>query len=487
MEILRSLNLEDEVKQAGEALKKSRYMLFVESLAGREERRIADDDLMMQGDALAKYTPCTWVQCAQNVLENLLAERAIASGAEFAFGTRLTSLTQDENRVLCTVSLPDGGADTIEAKYLIACDGARSTVRQQLGIELDGRAAIEHFVNIYFEADLKSLVEGRWFGICFVENSDLQGLFLPVDNDRRWLLNVQYDADKETADSFTIERCTNLVQAAIGDPTIPLKVLSALPWVASSRAAPRLRSGRVFLAGDAGHILPPAGGFGLNLAVQDAHNLAWKLAGVLRSSLDAAALDSYEAERLPAAACVARYSEDEIDADQPWKHGDDGGQDGSPSPGDRVGGERGGDDDDLGEQGGEHGGGMHPWEQSLEQQLEAVIGFRYRSALTSESYAPEGLALDAAPGTRFPHVFMREGVSTLDCLPHEFCLCVPENNLTDRATGQLAPVTFPQDIWKRIIGQHNPEAILVRPDGIVAASGSVDEVVGFYNGLAPKA
>lgn len=93
MEILRSLGLESEVKLAGQALAKSKYMLFVESLAGKEERRIPDDDLMMKGEALAQYTPCTWVQCAQNTLERLLAEKAEAAGAELAFNTGLRSFS----------------------------------------------------------------------------------------------------------------------------------------------------------------------------------------------------------------------------------------------------------------------------------------------------------------------------------------------------------------------------------------------------------
>lgn len=451
MEILRSLGLERAVLEAGAGLEKSRNMLFVETLAGREVRRIPDDDLMMQGEALGRYTPCLWTQCAQDALEGLLFREAAAAGAEIRFQSELTGFEQDGGGVSYrSRDLRTGKEEAGRAAYLLACDGANSFVRRSLGIPLAGRAAMEHFVNIYFRADLRRLVEGRWFGICFVENPQVEGLFLPVDNEERWLLNVGYDPGKSAADQFTADYCRSLVRAAAGVEGLEVEVLSVLPWVASALVAPKMREGRVFLLGDAAHVMPPAGAFGLNTAVQEAHNLAWKIAWVLKGRAAEGLLNSYEAERLPVARTAVGYSEQEMDAPEPWQHGGEGGEGEAE--------------------------GRGPWESTLEDQLKAVIGFEYASDAVVRSGGAGLVSLDfrCQPGTRFPHAWLADGRSTLDLLPEGSFAVVTAQRGT--AVDSVPVVTVPEEVWAGIT-EPGVGAVLVRPDGVVAATGATVEDV----------
>lgn len=232
------MGLEAPIRQAGLTLEKGRYMLFVESLAGKEIRRVPDAELGMQGDALAKITPCTWCQCAQDELEPILANAAKAYGATLLFNTELISFSQDESSVNLLVK--DRGTEEqwqLQAEYLLGADGAKSPVREALHIPFTGRGTLEHFVNIYFRADLSRLVADRWFGICFVENPEFEGIFLAVNNSDRWLLNVQ-DAvyGHQTPDSY-LGRAVDCIRKAVGRADLQPEVISILPWEAAGRVA----------------------------------------------------------------------------------------------------------------------------------------------------------------------------------------------------------------------------------------------------------
>jgi putative polyketide hydroxylase len=163
MEIYRSLGLEEPIGAAGAALAKSRYMLFVDTLAGEEIRRVPDDDLMPVGEDLARVTPCAWRQCAQDDLEPILVEAARGHGADPRFGVELVALEQDGDGITATLRERDTGKErTVRADYLIAADGARSPIRAALSVQETGAGTLGHYVNIYFRADLSELVRDRW-------------------------------------------------------------------------------------------------------------------------------------------------------------------------------------------------------------------------------------------------------------------------------------------------------------------------------------
>ncbi len=502
MELFRSGGLGNQIKMAGAALAKSRYMLFVESLAGKEIRRVPDDDLTAGGELLARYSPEDNCQCAQNELEQILLQAARSNGAEIRFNTRLLSFEQDATGVKATLRDETNGREySITSQYLIAADGSQSVVRQKLGIEMQGlnKAATEgsggplgHFINIYFKLDLTALVENRWFGICFVENPQIDGLFLPVNNSDRWLLNVRYSPSKgDLPEDFTVERCRALISSAVGLTDLKPEILSILPWEGTARVAEKFQVGRVFLAGDAAHLMPPSGGFGLNTGVQDVHNLAWKMASVLNGQAKPDLLATYGPEREPVARTVVERAVMELEAASPDT------LIAPPGTSDEIEVDGPGSEPQWGGLDSE----FDPQELFL-YQLAAVLGNRYNSAAIIEqqdSKTSENGLLDLSgrPGTRAPHLWLRkpgnnENISTLDLFEQKYVLLLDSKATTWREAfneiitrtgiklelfliGEADKVDIKEpDLidsdrsWPEKYGVTEGGAVLVRPDGFVA-------------------
>ena len=166
---------------------------------------------------------------------------------------------------------------------MIAADGAQSRVRDALGIAMQGEKDVYDSVNVLLEADLRPWTQDRPAALYFIENEELRATFLTINAHDRWgFLVNSLKAHGHKPEDFTPECSADLVRRAVGKPDLPVKVLGVAPWVASAQVAERYRDGRIFLAGDAAHEMPPTGGFGMNTGVQDVQNLCWKLAAVLQ-------------------------------------------------------------------------------------------------------------------------------------------------------------------------------------------------------------
>lgn len=164
-------------------------------------------------------------------------------------------------------------------------------------------------MNILLEADLSELVRGREFSMCLIERPEVRGLFTSIDNHECWAFHLSYDPSKgEGVEDFPTERCRDLVKIAIGLPNVEVKIKSILPWEPTVRVEEKFQHGRVFLAGDAAHQMPPWGGQGATTGIADVHNLAWKLAAVLHGQATTSLLATYDAERLPIRRLVAEQS-----------------------------------------------------------------------------------------------------------------------------------------------------------------------------------
>jgi putative polyketide hydroxylase len=241
-----------------------------------------------------EYSPCTGAAMAQDRLEPILRDRAIELGADIRFSTELTGFDQDGGGVTARLRTRDGEEYEIRAGYLIAADGSRSPVREALGIGRSGQGLLAVQRSVLFRAPLQQYLEQ---GVSQFE-IDQPGFraFLTTYQDGRWVLMLSDDAER---DEDTLKE---LVAQAIGRSDLPIELITTGRWELSALIADRFSSGRVFLAGDAAHTLPPnRGGYGANTGIDDAHNLAWKLAAVVSGESAPALLDTYDAERRPIA------------------------------------------------------------------------------------------------------------------------------------------------------------------------------------------
>jgi 2-polyprenyl-6-methoxyphenol hydroxylase-like FAD-dependent oxidoreductase len=298
LELFRVWGLEVAVRAAASDLDRAVDVVWAPALVAPETRRAPYGGA---GERLQADSPTTSVGCAQDRLEQVLLEVARSFGmGEVRFGQELVGLEQDGDRVTATVvDRATGTESVIRARWAIAADGAESTVRAMLGIRMDGPGALFHRLGIYFRADLREIAAQRPAILYLVSPPEGSGVLAPVNLADLWLYMAPHDPD-----DLSEERCVQLVRGAVGIPDLTVEVLSALPWSGASAVAERFRDGRVFLAGDAAHLIPPTGGQALNVGIQDVHNLAWKLAGHLSGWTGAALLETYEVERRSVALAV---------------------------------------------------------------------------------------------------------------------------------------------------------------------------------------
>ena len=299
MEIFGQYGVEPAVQEAALPPDETRLLIWAESLAGREiERRV----MAASTDQTLALSPSHQCFCAQDDLEPVLRRYAEGLGpGTLRFSTELVALEQSPDGVAARlVDRRDGAEQVIRARYVVAADGADSGVRRALGIGMTGREAAYQSVNILLRADLRPWTADRPAALYFIQSPRMQATFLTINARDRWGFLVN-DLDRyglHGAD-FTPELAVQFVREAVGAPDLPVEILGIQPWTASAQVADQFCVGRIFLAGDAAHCLPPTGGFGMNTGIQDVHNLAWKLAGVLDGWAGPTLLETYQAERLP--------------------------------------------------------------------------------------------------------------------------------------------------------------------------------------------
>ncbi len=263
-----------------------------------------------QDDDVLALTPTPLRNLSQHRFEPILLDALAGAGAPAPrFGQRWESARADADGVTSTVTdLASDRAYQIRSRYVVAADGAGSRVRTALGITPIGPERLMTFVMIHFAADLRALVRdcpGVLYWIC---DPDCSGTFVAHDLDRDWVFMHAWDPARESVEAYDARRCESLLRRAIAAPEVALAIQSISTWEMSCQVAERYSAGRIFLAGDAAHRFPPTGGLGLNTGVQDAHNLAWKLAAVLDGAAPPALLDTYERERRPVAEFNAEQS-----------------------------------------------------------------------------------------------------------------------------------------------------------------------------------
>lgn len=245
--------------------------------------------------------PSMWMLLQPRALA-ILHARLQELGGRVEFGTRLMSFTQDADSVTASLQHADGRQETLRTRYLAGCDGARGVVRAGIGVEFASETIDPHPM-ITADVVVEGLERTHWH---MWDNAKGGALWLgPLVQTNAFQLYAKFE-DAEPDLSF--EALRQLIHDRTGRPELNLtEVLYASHFGSRAGLAKSFRVGRAFLVGDAAHVHPPAGGQGMNTAVQDAYNLGWKLGHVLRHGAPAALLDSYEAERLPVAAHLLEF------------------------------------------------------------------------------------------------------------------------------------------------------------------------------------
>ncbi len=303
MEIFRSVGVEQIVTRASEEqFVQDGAIMAVDTLAGKEIATY----IANLNEGVRDASPCLRVFISQSLLEPLLQKRAQELGAELRFATELVSFEQDKDGVTAVIRSRDSGdPQTVRAQYMIAADGAHSPIREQLGIPMRGRGVFSNSITIYFRADVRPLLRGRNLSVIYVLNPTLRGFFRFEKPFTSGFLAVNAigDPQQPTTDlrNLSPEQHLELVYAALGTRDVPVTIDNVMHWQACADVAERFQGGRIFLAGDSAHVMPPNGGFGGNTGIQDAQNLAWKFAEVLRGEELPAMLQTYDAERRPIA------------------------------------------------------------------------------------------------------------------------------------------------------------------------------------------
>jgi len=259
-------------------------------------------------------SPAEPVMSSQELIEAILLDAVYASGmVDVRFATEATKLLRgsgphDDSVTLEVRSRGAGASETLSGRALVAADGAASTIRGELGIEMEGAKELLHLVNCYFRADIESHLGERRGVLFFVSNEQASGVLQPLDAAGRWLCQISVPAEEWSPDAFTRERARAWICAAVGVEGLEPVVLSLGFWKLNATVAQRFVQGRVLLCGDAAHQFPPTGGLGVNTGLQGMHNAMWKLAWYVRGLAGWSLVETYEIERRGVAQRITRQS-----------------------------------------------------------------------------------------------------------------------------------------------------------------------------------
>jgi len=452
LEMFRLLGIEDRVRErSAKDFVPEGAIIAMDSVSGRKLADIIGN----LNDGVEPLSPCRRLFLNQPSLEPILRERAREGGAEILQGTEITDVQQDHSGVRVTVRDTDGAnVRELRAAYLIAADGGHSRIRESLGIGYEGRGAFSNSLTIYFTADLSPWIGGNAWSLIYVNNPVLGGFFRLNRSAQAGFLAINIVGDPKVdphaatnvANDVSQARLIELVRGGVGRPDLDVRIDGYTRWRATAQVAERLQAGRIFIAGDAAHLMPPNGGFGGNTGIHDAHNLAWKLACVLKGHAPPALLESYASERKPVAhftveQAFSRY----VARTAPWLHDS-----------------------------------QHP--EALVHDLNIELGYLYGSSLGTHA---DPRTTCGAVGSRAPHLWLSRGnerVSTIDLTGNYLLLAGTEGapwvqaarNVANQLGGlQLDAYRIGADLQDASSAFHEAYGItpsgasLVRPDGFV--------------------
>ena len=442
-------------------------VLFVTRLAGYELARFENAMYCAPGKNPLYSEHAQWIP-QYTVEEVMRAHAQSLPGVEIRFNCELLSFKQDAELVEAQVrNVETGATSVIESDFLVGADGARSSVRDAIGARMQGSYGLSRNYNVVFRAPGLAQAHRHGPAIMYWQvNADVPSLIGPMDRGDKWYFMPTGVAP---GTRFDPADAPALIAKATGID-LPYEVLSSDEWVASRLVADNYRSGRVFLAGDACHLHPPFGGYGMNMGVADGVDLGWKIAAVLQGWGGARLLASYESERRP----VHNYVMDEAVAN----HATLGNQLFQP-----------GMEDDT-----DAGGALR---RGIGARIEAAklrefntlgvtLGYRYAdSPVVVPDATPEpardflNYVPSSRPGAIAPHAWLHDGSSLYDHFGTGFTLLVTEavdaaqiDLARDAAREAGVPLTVLNPAGTALADLYRTRYALIRPDQHVAWRGN---------------
>ncbi|MGY3507919.1 2-polyprenyl-6-methoxyphenol hydroxylase-like FAD-dependent oxidoreductase [Bradyrhizobium sp. USDA 3051] len=484
MEHYRRLGFADEIRRQGLPADYPTDVAYFTRYTGYELARFKLPSSSRAGE-LVKGMSGSWSaaelphRVSQKYVEAVLRRHAERlPGIRLSYGHRLISYVESDDGVIAEIEcLDDNSRFQVRADFLVGADGPRSMVRQSLGIVYGGETGTQRdfmggrMLAVYLRSPgfYASIPHAKaWMYNCF--NGDRRAFMASVNGRDEFAFHTQLRPD-ENENAITIDEAKAAFQRACGAP-IDCEVLSFLTWTAGhALVANGMQRGRVFLGGDAAHLFTPTGGLGYNTAIEDAVNLGWKLASVIKGVSPAELLDSYEVERRPVALRNTDYARRFADSLGLF----------APAPEIE-------DATDAGDEARRIAGVYLEQHARAEFNIPGVtFGGRYDASpiIVSDGSQPPPDAANvyvpsACPGGRAPHAWLEDGVSLYDLFGFEWTLLQFGEVMsahssfaeTIRAIGvDVKLVTLP----KSLRDLYEADLALIRPDQIVAWRGSASQ------------
>jgi len=409
-------------------------------------------------------------RCPQNMFDPILRQFAERQqGVRLEFQTEFDSFVETDQGVTALVKDAFTGVyKKIYARFLVGCDGAKSRVREQLQIAMQGKGLLSYTTNIIFRCVQFNRLHDKAPGYryMFVGPTGTWATIVAINGKDLWRMSIIGNADNKRTYSETELR--DFAHQALGQ-SFEMEILSVLPWQRAELVADSYGDGRVFICGDACHLTSPTGGLGMNTGIGDAVDLSWKLAAQLEGWGGPQLLTSYGIERRPVAVRITRFSTSNLETMKQVPSSPLIAQDSAEGQVVRE----------------QVGRAMTEGLKKEWFSLNMHLGNRYLGSpinIDSEPQDQERVqaefddAVNYRPSTRVgcraPHVWLSDGQSTLDFFGRGFVLVAPDNeknhNLTEAALQlglPLQQICFHDEEAQRM---YEKKFVLVRPDGHVA-------------------
>ncbi|HTC02858.1 MAG TPA: FAD-dependent oxidoreductase [Xanthobacteraceae bacterium] len=415
-----------------------------------------------------KDSPQRRERCPQNMFDPILrAFAASQNNVALRYRTRLVSFTQNADRVTAVIENAETGArEEILARYIVGCDGARSLVRETLGIAMQGNPVLTYTTNVIFRCpQLLSLHDkGKAYRHIFIGPEGTWATIVAINGRDEWRFSIIGGSEQR---DYTTDDIKAAIRRAVGRD-FEFEILSVLPWVRRELVAERYRGGRGFIAGDAAHVMSPTGGFGMNTGIQDVVDLSWKLAAMIEGWGGDGLLDSYSIERQPIGTRNVTEASGNLRRMLSVP----------PHP-DLL------DDTPQGAATREKVG--REFSETMRREwftLGAHLGYRYENSpicwpdgTAAPPDDPRAYVPTARPGHRAPHAFLTDRRSMLDLFGRGFALlgfgaaAAEAAPLLEAAQKRHLPLTFTAIAEPPIAALYERRFVLVRPDGHVAWRG----------------